>query len=164
MNYYFHNYPQNADNSNLFWTVITGVVVFILSQYVLELIIKPYKEYKNTKREISNKLKYYANVISNPLNLREDSVKDTNIDKALENYRNASDEIRKLSCDLESKYYDNYSWIRKLFIRDNVEEAASLLIGISNKLFTFPHSHVTDQAISNYNDTEKIKELLNMKR
>lgn len=48
-------------------TVVSGVLVFVLGQIILELLIKPYKKYKELKSEIAYSLVYYAYIYSNPV-------------------------------------------------------------------------------------------------
>jgi hypothetical protein len=147
---------------NPFWLILTGVFVFVVGQYILELIVRPHKEYRTVKTRISSQLKYFANVICNPLRLNAENLKDPKIEKAIENYQKASNEIRILSCELEAKFYDNFWFIRKLFLRDNVSDASSLLIGISNKLFQIPPAGMAELALTNSDDIQKIKEHLNL--
>jgi len=78
----------------IFLTIISGVLVFILSQYIVEFILKPLIKYKQVIAKIDNKLKFYANIITNPP-LSSGSIDD---------YIIAQKEIRDLSCDLESTY------------------------------------------------------------
>jgi len=85
----------------IFLTIISGVLVFILSQYILEFILKPLIKYKQVIAKIDNKLKFYANIITNPP-LSSGSSDDYII--AQDDYTIAKKEIRDLSCDLESTY------------------------------------------------------------
>ena len=80
-----------------FFTVISGVLVYILSQRYDEYRRKPRLEYY----EIRSKIKYYlllhANLYSNPLQLEDDNSKEI-----LLKYRDASDDIRKVGAELSS--------------------------------------------------------------
>ena len=55
--------------SDIFCTIIGGVLVFVISQWLLELVIKPRVEYKKTIDKILYSLSYYANIISNPMEI-----------------------------------------------------------------------------------------------
>lgn len=102
----------------MFLTIISGVFVFILSQYILEFILKPLKEYRKVIAEIDNKLKFYANVIVNP----------PVSDQLSEDYLAARNEIKKLSCDLESAYKNLLLFRPK---QKSISEAARELIWLS---------------------------------
>jgi hypothetical protein len=182
MEHYFTQYRhyepiiiQNGSN-NILWTVIAGVLVFIAGQLFLEFILKPLREYKNIKNEIFNKTKLYANIITNPIS-QDDLIIDDSLDLiftpmsadkkefiknhnkiVFENYINISKEIRKLSCDLEVKYRDNYKLIRNILIKEKIKDidnAVGCLIRISNCLFD------KSRAVSNGEDIDNVKKYLN---
>ena len=105
----------------IFLTILSGVCVFIISQYILEFILKPLIEYRKVIAQIDNKLKLYANIITNP----------HRTDQLPENYKKAKDEFRKLSCDLESTYKILLLFKPK---KEVISEAARDLIWISNAI------------------------------
>ncbi len=180
--YYKHFTPNQSPKENdILLTILAGVAVFIVGQLILEFILKPRKEYKNIKNEISNKLKYYSNFITNPTDVSELIVKEPDhidmmfggttkekIDfdrvnklRLYEKYIHISDEIRKLSCDLEVKYYDNFTLFRKFTIKEedaHVKDAVSRLYRISNSLF------LKEKSEANIDDIEEIKRVLNLRR
>ncbi len=161
--HHLQNQTSQPDN-NILLTLTTGVLLFIISQYILELIIKPHKRYNDIKSEVQNKVKFYAGVITSPLVFEAGKTEN---DSVVKNYMEASKEIRKLSCDLESIYYSVPKFIRNIFIKENEEavlEAASLLIRLSNSLYVFPYSNSPSQGLSNHDDLEKIKINLNLSR
>lgn len=84
----------NLFQSVVFQTVISGVFVFILSQYISRFIIEPLQEYKKIIAKIDNKLKFYSKVIVNPPFTNQLS----------EDYLVAKQELRELSCELEASY------------------------------------------------------------
>lgn len=181
-NYYLcKHFIQNLKgNNSIFWTIIAGVFVFIFSQIILEFILKPLREYKNIKNEVFNKLKFYSNIITNPLSKEDfvidkggynviislDSEEKKDFDKMnnkriFENYLNISKEIRKLSCDLEIRYRDNYVFMRSMFINENMKDinnAVGCLIRISNSLFE------KSRATANSDDIDNIKKYLNLNK
>lgn len=173
---YYESLAIKNDSNHILWTIIAGVSVFLLGQLLLEFIIKPLRGYRNVKNEVFNKLKLYSAIITNPLavedliidnSFRVDVMPNKNkeeFDKkhnwvVYERYISIAREIRKLSCDLEVKYLDNYSLIRNSFlIREdgkNITDAVYCLMQISNSLFD------KSKAISNSKDIEKIKKYLN---
>lgn len=181
MEHYFtsHRYVEpiiikNGSDSNIFWTIIAGVSVFFVGQLLLEFIIKPLREYKNVKNEVFNKLKLYSSIITSPMEvdelfnepdmfLRQNKNKEE-FDKKynfsmFERYISIAREIRKLSCDLEVKYRDNYKLIRNIFIREKNEDinnAVGCLMRISNSLFD------KSKTTSNNDDIDSIKKYLNL--
>lgn len=163
--YHYHHYKEVNSNGSIFWTVISGVIIFIFSQYFLELILKPYIEYKKVKSEIANKLKYYSKEICNPINLNSTSmIGNANLEQVISRYSLVSDEVRKLSCDLEASFYNNFSFIRKYLIKDKVSEASILLIAISNRLFQIPHTELYNLAVMNSNDIDLVVKYLSLKK
>ena len=151
---------------------MSGVVVFIISQYFLEIIIKPYSKYKNIKYRILNNLKFYSRIITNPLEFEyfeESPVLKTNFSEEkrrkyqdkVNDYIKISDDIRMLSCELDEFYYSIPKWYRKVFIKDEVDKASSNLIGLSNSLFKNPASGF-DVILHNSNKLEDIKKQLRL--
>ena len=76
-------------SDNTFLTILSGVIVFIISQLIFEFIIKPREEFNKLKGEIFCCLTMYANIIANPL--RYSSIKDISENKE---YLDASKNIR----------------------------------------------------------------------
>ena len=95
-----------------------------------------------------NKLKYYANVFGN--------------DVQLDLQREATKEVRRLSCDLEEAYYAVsfrriLSLMRVLPKEDAINSAASGLIGLSNGTGN------RDDHERLYNEQSEVKRLLKIK-
>jgi hypothetical protein len=147
--------PQSIST---FTTILAGVLVFVIGQFILELAIKPLKEYRNIKSSITSELKYYSYIICTPLSMDSDHPANPDIVKK---YIDTSNSLRRLSCELEAKYYDNHSLIRKYIIKDNIDGASTLLIALSNSLFFYPNSDV-NLPILNSNNIDKIKKYLNL--
>ena len=76
-------------SDNTFLTILSGVIVFIISQIIFEFIIKPREEFNKLKGEIICCLTMYDNIIANPL--RYSSIKDVRENKE---YLDASKNIR----------------------------------------------------------------------
>lgn len=94
-----HNLPYKIEvitesDSVVLQTVLSGVLVFVVSQIVQKFLLEPIKEYKAVVGKIDNELKYYADIImgGNIEQMDQELVIQT------------SRAIRKLSCDFESKY------------------------------------------------------------
>lgn len=135
----------------MFATVISGVLVFVLSQYLLEFIFKPLKRYKEAVYAIDGNLKFYANRIGTSYILAN---KDT--------YENTVDVIRKLSCELEASYKQIIGhWllehIKLIPSRGSLEVAASILIRVSNSVGINEPG-----VVKNFEDIKEIRRLLNI--
>ncbi len=116
-------------HNTTFLTVISGVLVYILSQLFLEIIVNPRKEYKMLKQKIVYIIKLYCCYYSNPYNLLDDK---TNARKK-EEYDFASKEMRKIGAELAG-YIGTVPKIRfkKIIKLNNVLDS---LIGISNGFY-----------------------------
>lgn len=108
-----------------FLTVVSGTLVYALSQLYLELVINPRKEYKMIKSKIAYYLTLYANYYSNPI----DS-KSNNKDYIIDIYKESSNEMRKIGSEL-SGYISNLGVIHYKK-RKKLEIVQRDLIGISN--------------------------------
>ena len=86
--------------SDIFCTIIGGVLVFVISQWLLELVIKPRVEYKKTIDKILYSLSYYANIISNPMEIHRDNYMEEFKIFADSKHAQASEELRKLGCEI----------------------------------------------------------------
>lgn len=131
-------------------TVLTGVTVFVLGQIILEVWIKPTREYLMLKSKISFALVYYANFYSNPL------VNTKNNEK----YNKGSEEIRKLAAELEG-----YKQRKPIFTfprKKNLEIAIKELIGISNGFYGLSN-HLDRAMENNIKSRNKIKKVLRFK-
>ncbi|POP33381.1 hypothetical protein C3B58_07730 [Lactonifactor longoviformis] len=136
-----------------FLTIVSGSLVFIVGQIVVECYVKPMQEYKSIKSEISYILVYYANVFMNPVNKAEDNF-FTDTWQTL--YDEASKELRIAASKLAGFKQRKPFFVKK----DKVEMAQSALIGLSNGLFT---SDVFRQVERNEKMRREICEGLNLK-
>lgn len=115
-------------NNTTFLTVIAGVLVYVISQLILECIINPRKQYKSLRERVTYTITLYCCYYSNPYNL----LRDNNV-RTKEEYEKASNEMRKIGAELAG-YIGTIPKIRKRKIEklDNVLHA---LIGISNGFY-----------------------------
>ena len=86
--------------SDIFCTIIGGVLVFAISQWLLELVIKPRVEYKKTINKILYSLSYYADVIANPMKIHRDKYVEEFKVFADSKHARASEELRKLGSEV----------------------------------------------------------------
>lgn len=136
----------------MFLTIISAVTVFIISQFVLELVLKPLIRYKEAVYMIDAQLKFYANKLSAP-----------RLPEEKEQFLKIVDIIRKLSCELEASY--KQISCQRIFIFLNlipewrkIGDAASKLIRISNSV------GLRSSPPGNYDDSKEIRRLLNIEQ
>lgn len=130
----------------IFLTILSGVIVFILGQLVLKLLIEPIQEFRKTVADIAHALIGYANIYANPGGVNNESEKK------------ASEELRKLSSRLNAQMYliPFYQIIAKIFRlppKDKLVGAASDLIGLSNGVF----KSSSDLVLPNLERAERIR-------
>lgn len=112
------------------FTIITGVVVFVIGQLLSKLIIEPAYELRKSIGEVRFNLAFHAPCIHTPAARNNDTS---------EQARNA---LMKSSCDLLAKLqaiplYDRLSALFKSALppRANIENAAVQLRGLSTYVF-----------------------------
>lgn len=112
-------------------TVISGTMVYIISQWYDEYVRKPVRDYY----EIRSKIKYYlllhASLYSNPLQLSEE-----NSEAILKRYSEASDDIRKIGAELAGIISSLPVTIgNKIPKKQELKDVVKYLIGISNSFY-----------------------------
>lgn len=130
----------------IFWTITTGTSIYVLGQIIQIFFIKPINDFKIVLGEISHKAKFHSNIITNS-GIKEELIKWS------------SDDMRDLSCQLESKYLiipwsTLFSSLKIIPNRKNVREAASHLIRLANASGQHGYEAKNDETIN------KIKKLL----
>ncbi len=108
----------------IFFTVISGVFIFVIGQAIQTFILKPIYDFKIVLGEISHKVKFHLNVIANSGIKKEKIIW-------------SSGDMRDLSCQLESKYLaipfnDFFGNVNIIPKRNNIRKAAEDLIQLSN--------------------------------
>ncbi len=115
--------------SSIIITVISGVLVYIIGQILKEIWLTPLQEYKELKSKISFSLSYYAQYYSNVVDLATCGEETKKI------YKNASDEMRKISCELDG-FIETLSWFKPCIPqKKKLYEASREIMGISNSFF-----------------------------
>lgn len=115
---------------NLLITIISGVVVYILSQWYTEFILRPIQEYKQLKAKVAKFLVLHAQYYSNP-RFYDESEK-------CPAWSAASDDIRELAAEVAA-----FAEIKppQIFVflaiprKKDLLEAQVYLIGLSNSFF-----------------------------
>jgi len=117
----------------LFATVISGVLIFVLGQLLLKLVIEPIQELKKEIALTLDSLIFHKDKISNPnANLKKDILEVSSI-------------LRKHSSNLEAKssiipLYDCWYKLRILPSKKNIKKATNKLIGLSNSLSPYNYN------------------------
>jgi hypothetical protein len=116
--------------NTVFWTILTGVSVFVLGQWIVKGVIEPIQELRRTIGEIAFALSFHANIYMNP---GSDSPE----------YHSASRQLRELSCRLKSDvrivpFYSSIRWLVCLPTLANLERATKGLIFLSNGVYSKP--------------------------
>ncbi|SFP85392.1 hypothetical protein [Hydrogenimonas thermophila] len=134
----------------LFATVISGVLIFVLGQLLLKLVVEPLQELKKEIALTLDSLFFYKYKISSPnANLEKDIFEVSSI-------------LRKHSSNLEVKssiipFYNCWYKLRILPSKKNIKKATNKLIGISNSLS--PNNN-NNNGIENSFQVKEVKTLL----
>jgi hypothetical protein len=122
----------NANSNNtVFYTVLSGVLIYILGQIINKFIIDPIQHQKETFGKISDALIFYANIYTSP-------TKEG--DNLLKNREEAQTKFRNLACELISKthqipLYKLLSWLKLVLKKENIISSEKDLIGLSNGMW-----------------------------
>lgn len=112
----------------VFFTVLSGVITFVIGQLVVKLLLDPVQDMRKTIGLVSHTLVERANVIANP-GVPEKEVMDS-----------ASDELRRLSSQLHAHLYlvpcyDTTARVFRLPSKEKLLAASTALIGLSNSVY-----------------------------
>lgn len=134
----------------MFVTILSGVFIYIFSQFFLEMILKPLIRYRESVFMIDAELKFYANKLNTSFELAKER-----------EFLRIVDTIRKLSCELEASYKQIF--LRKIYIllnfipeKGKIGDACSMLVRISNNV------GIKNGPPGNYDDVKEIRKLLNI--
>lgn len=105
-------------------TVLAGVLIYVFGQIAQSFLLKPVRDFRVVLVDISHKLKFWANIL-------------TNSGVKMEKILAARSDMRDLSSNLESKYIvipfrQTLSRINAVPSPDDVRDAARQLIFLSN--------------------------------
>jgi hypothetical protein len=87
-------------NQSVFWTVVSGTLVYVLGQMALELVLKPVRDLKKTIGMISHSLIERESDILNPGRGQDDVMDETAREQALKGLANG---IRKSADGVSAK-------------------------------------------------------------
>lgn len=118
------------EKTQLFYTIISGVVVFIISQLFVEFLLRPIQEYKRLRGKVSYSLVRFACYYSNP-----QSFADLNNSPQ---WTDAANETRKLASEVaafaEIKPHAIFVWYA-IPRKKCLKAVSQCLIGLSNSYF-----------------------------
>lgn len=142
-------------SNTTFLTVISGVLVYVLSQLYMEKIMNPRKKFKAIRQKIIYSVSMYCRYYHSPYNL----LNEKNNVRGKNEYENASIEMRKIGCELAG-YIGTIPKIRFNKIK-KLNDVLDALIGISNGFYIISKD---DTVIKDNRKNEKvIKKYLNFK-
>lgn len=111
------------------FTVLSGVLVFALSEWLRVIWLQPRQEFKQIQARIACALTMYAREFANPLMWEAAS------EFQREEYSRISEETRQLAADLSGSL-QLITFLRFNIPPDqNLRQAVKHLIGLSNRLF-----------------------------
>ncbi len=106
----------------IFFTIVSGVGVFVISQLFIEYFLKPIQDYKKLRSKIAYELTLYANLYMNP----------TTIDKMMIGVKDAEDDLRKLAAEVDAEIELRPKFNYYIPKKEILSEVSSNLIGLSN--------------------------------
>ncbi|WP_438445880.1 hypothetical protein [Gorillibacterium sp. sgz5001074] len=146
-------------------TVISGLIVFFFSQIILKYIIEPLSDFRKLRSQISVQLVYYANIYSNQFTYNEENARD---EKLVNRLDEVSITFRKLASELIGisntiPYYNLFTILRIIPSRNNIKNASSNLIGLSNSIWKFGSNDEDSNLRYNKERKNEIVRLLKIK-
>jgi len=130
-------------SNQVFFTVLSGTLVFVSGQILQKFILEPFQEYKKTVGKIDNRLKFYSNILTNAGFNKKIIVEITNA-------------MRNLSCDLEASYKQipfNQLFVNLKFL----ERKKDIAIVVQGLIFLSNAGGRSDSRIDKCND--RIREI-----
>lgn len=139
------------DMLNMLFTVISGVLVFVVGQLFNEYFLKPIQQYKQLRAKISYSLTYYANLYMNPV---------SNDNYNSDDWKIGSQKMRELSAEVRAII--EIRPIGNIFIpkKKKLAKVAENIMGISNGFFA---TQKIDYCKNNNSLRIEIYELLRIK-
>lgn len=133
----------------IFWTIVSGVAVYVIGQAILNFVFQPIKEFNKQRGDTSFLLLFHQAKITN----------------ASKTNPKIPDDVKEMGAALISTmrqipFYNFLAWFRVFGLpsKEAVFEAARELNGIA--CATSPGENFKDGAVSNVKALEKIAQLL----
>lgn len=145
----------------VFGTVLSGVFVYAISEYIQETSLRRIREYQDIRRRVAYMLTMYAYHYTNTI---DETKRGEKIKQA---YQKESEDMRKTASELRAfcEMLPDGAWLFKKQIPDRKKlyDASKLMIGISNSFFQTDKSREhEDYGISNSKKAEEIYKLLKL--
>lgn len=135
-------------------TVLSGVLVFVISEWLKEIWLTPLQNYKKLRGKVSKSLTMYACYYHNPVDIADHD------NKLPDDYKTASEELRMLASELRA-FIETLSWCKwGIPSKKDLYEASACLIGLSNSI-PLPYNRYYDRRLNNSMENEnEVKRLL----
>lgn len=150
-----------------FTTVLSGSLVFIIGQLLLELFIKPWEEYKKTKSKIIFFLYRYKECILNPISwdcyLSFTSSEEEHTREVGQNYREARLQAKELGVAL-SEFLGNKGICFLIPQRKKLKLAINELLWLSDCIIRNSESNNIQQNWESYKIITKILHLYGVEK
>lgn len=144
----------------IFGTVISGVFVYVVSEYIHETSLRRIREYQDIRRRVAYALTMYACHYTNVTDETESYEKRKQVHEESHDMRKTASELRAF-CEM----LPDGAWLFKKQIppKKDLFDASAFMIGISNSFFQTNRSkEQNDFGVSNSKKAEKIYKLLKL--
>lgn len=144
----------------IFGTVISGVFVYVVSEYIHETSLRRIREYQDIRRRVAYMLTMYACHYTNVTDETESDEKRKQVHEESQDMRKTASELRAFCETLPDG-----AWLFKKQIppKKDLFDASAFMIGISNSFFQTNRSkEQNDFGVSNSKKAEEIYKLLKL--
>lgn len=144
----------------IFGTVISGVFVYVVSEYIHETSSRRIREYQDIRRRVAYMLTMYACHYTNVTDETESDEKRKQVHEESQDMRKTASELRAFCETLPDG-----AWLFKKQIppKKDLFDASAFMIGISNSFFQTNRSkEQNDFGVSNSKKAEEIYKLLKL--
>ncbi len=144
----------------IFGTVISGVFVYVVSEYIHETSLRRIREYQDIRRRVAYMLTMYACHYTNVTDETESDEKRKQVHEESQDMRKTASELRAF-CEM----LPDGAWLFKKQIppKKDLFDASAFMIGISNSFFQTNRSkEQNDFGVSNSKKAEEIYKLLKL--
>lgn len=144
----------------IFGTVISGVFVYVVSEYIHETSLRRIREYQDIRRRVAYMLTMYACHYTNVTDETESDEKRKQVHEKSQDMRKTASELRAFCETLPDG-----AWLFKKQIppKKDLFDASAFMIGISNSFFQTNRSkEQNDFGVSNSKKAEEIYKLLKL--
>lgn len=134
-------------------TILSGVIVFIISQLFIEFYLKPIQDFKKLKSKVLYTLSYYSKVYSNV-----ESEPICNLESVLE----AEIQLSELACIVEAFSEMRPKYNKSIPHSDDLRKCGQEIRSISNRCRS-PKNSTYDYILLNVKSSKRAKQLLKIK-